>query len=64
VINCTGGIVIVVVRRRKQDEMLVRFFEQHFPDECSWKQEEAILGQAEDIRLKARFDSLLQKSVR
>ncbi len=48
--------------QRKQDERLVRLFEEHFPDECSWKQEERILAEAEEIRLKAKVDLLIQQS--
>ena len=47
--------------RRKEDEELVRFFEKHFPEECSWKQEEKILAEAKDLELKARVDNLIQR---
>lgn len=42
--------------RFKHDEKLVHFFEQRFPDDCSWKQEESILEEAEEIRQKAEAD--------
>jgi len=49
-------------RQRKRDLELVRFFEKHFPGDCSWKQEEKILAAAEDLRLKAKVDCLIHKS--
>ena len=61
------GICLVssflISRQRKRDEELIRFFEKHFPDECSWKKEEKILAEAEDIRLKAKVDLLIHKTV-
>ena len=41
-----GGLI-------RRDERVVRLFENHFPNECSWKQEESILAEAEEIRVKA-----------
>jgi len=55
---------VVTSRQRKRDEELVSFFEHHFPEECSWKQEERILAEAEDIRLKAKAAMLLQHAAR
>jgi hypothetical protein len=49
-----------IARQRKQDLEIVRFFEKHFPEECSWKQEEKIMAQAEDIRLKAKVANAIQ----
>ena len=37
----------------RRDEILIRFFENRFPSECSWKQEESILAEAEETRIKA-----------
>ncbi len=51
-----------VSSRRKRDEELVRFFEKQYPDDCSWLQEEKILAEAEDIRLKAKVDFLIHKA--
>jgi hypothetical protein len=48
--------------QRKRDGQLVRFFEERFPDECSWKQEEWILAEAEDIRLRASADLARHKT--
>lgn len=53
---------ILIARQRKRDEALVRFFENRFPDDCSWKQEEQILAEVEDIRLKAKVASLIHQS--
>ena len=59
------GVCVVtsffISRQRKRDLELVRFFEEHFPDECSWKQEEKILAEAEDLRLKAKVDWLIHQ---
>ncbi len=52
---------IFISRQRKRDLELVRFFEERFPDDCSWKQEEKILAEAEDLRLKAKVDWLIHK---
>jgi hypothetical protein len=51
-------------RQRKRDEELIRIFEERFPDECSWKQEEKVLAEAEDLRLKAKADSLMPRAAR
>jgi len=50
-----------ISRQRKRDLELVRFFEKRFPEDCSWKQEEKILAEAEDLRLKAKVDWLIHK---
>jgi len=59
-----GAIAVAsyfISRQRKRDLELVRFFEKHFPGDCSWKQEEKILAAAEDLRLKVKVDFLLHK---
>ena len=56
--------LFVALRQRKRDEELIRLIERHFPDECSWKQEERLLAEAEDIRLKAKMDSLIHQAAR
>jgi hypothetical protein len=48
-------------RQRKRDLELVRFFEKHFPEDCSWKQEEKVLAEAEDLRLKAKVYGLIHQ---
>jgi hypothetical protein len=65
-LGCAIGLAVItslfLSRQRKRDLELVRFFEKHFPDDCSWKQEEKILAAAEDLRLKAKVDYLIHKS--
>jgi hypothetical protein len=53
---------LVASSQHKHDEKLIHFFEQHFPDDCSWKQEEKILAEVEELRLKAKAHSLLHKA--
>ncbi len=52
---------IFISRQRKRDRELVRFFENHFPEDCSWKQEEKILAEVEDLRLKAKVATLIHQ---
>jgi hypothetical protein len=39
---------------RKRDQEIIIFLENHFPEECPWKQEEALLRQAEELQRKAK----------
>lgn len=64
VVSASLFLAIYLSIRSKRDEKLVRFFENRFPDECSWKQEERILAEAEEIRLKTSAGLLIHKGIR
>ncbi len=60
------GIWVIVafasVARRRYEEQLIRLVENHFPEECPWKQEEALLAKAQEIQAKAIVDLQIRRS--
>jgi hypothetical protein len=53
---------MAISRQRKRDQELVDHFERRFPDDCPWKEDERILAQAEDIRLRAKTSALIHNA--
>ena len=60
------GIWVMVafasVSRRKYDQEMIQLVENHFPEECPWKQEEALLAEAQQIQAKAIVDLQIRRS--
>lgn len=38
----------------KKDQQFIAFIESHFPEQCSWKKEEKLLADLEEIEVKVR----------
>ena len=52
---------IFIRKQMKQEEELVKMFENNFPEQCPWKKEEITMEKAEEIRLKAKVDNYIKK---
>jgi hypothetical protein len=46
--------VVLLPKLHQRDQEIITFLENHFPEECPWKQEEALLRQAEELQRKAK----------
>ncbi len=48
-----------VAQQAKRERAMIAFMEKHFPDECPWKKEEAVLRQADELQREARISAIL-----
>jgi hypothetical protein len=56
------GMVIIqallLPKLRQRDQEILTFLENHFSEECPWKQEETLLRQAEELQRKAKVAAM------